>query len=118
MSRDVSMKMVIGCVHGAHRTLTERFADYWAGPPSYDWCEAVYQAARPDAPPPGKDLPPWVTHLLHRAWVKANWYRCDICGGGCADFPVFEHAGSCFPARPEPEPEPGQLSLFDLAAAS
>ena len=112
-----TMNMVTGCVWGAHATLTERFTEFWAGPPTYEWCEAVYQANRRDAPANSGNIPAWLTDLLHRIWVRTHWYRCPVCGDGCADFPALHHAGTCFPARPEAEPL-GQLALFTLEPAS
>ena len=60
-------KPVIGCVWGVHQQLIEYLED---DAPSYDWCEAQYEAIRNNAPPPGDKLPPWLLNELTTRWAE------------------------------------------------
>jgi hypothetical protein len=62
--------LVIGCVWGAWRDLKDQCDGLGEQAPSYDWCENVYDAHRRDAPPPGDDLPVWLTALLREEWSR------------------------------------------------
>jgi DNA modification methylase len=59
---------VIGCVHGAHRRLAERWADF----PDYAWAEAHWTATLRKRAPAGGALPAWLEQELWCLWRRED----------------------------------------------